>query len=239
MTVEAEHTADVRVSVFDPQSLVRDSLVRALRTAGIPVVGESSNLNQFLASLSSDRPDVALIDMAGVGPAGLNLLKEAHQFHPEIHLLVLLASADPASVDRCMEAGAAGYLDKSSAGCDAMIDAIRAVRRGDRVFPALFLETFVRARTDPGQSPGALHSLSNRERQVLGHLAGGADNSTIAQALGISERTVKAHVSHLYRKLGQKNRTQLALLARQLGVRPVTEKVQATGATRDRLSSTG
>jgi DNA-binding NarL/FixJ family response regulator len=220
MSVEAEHTVSVRVSVFDPQSLVRDSLVRALKTAGIPVVGESSNLNQFLASLSSDRPDVAIVDMAGVGAAGLGLLKEAHQFHPEIHLLVMLGSADPASVDRCLEAGAAGYLDKSSAGCDAMIDAVRAVRRGDRVFPALFLETFVRTRTDPGPTPGALHALSTRERQVLAHLAGGADNATIAAALGISERTVKAHVSHLYRKLNQKNRTQLALLARQLGVRP-------------------
>ncbi|HLL55818.1 MAG TPA: response regulator transcription factor [Myxococcaceae bacterium] len=223
MTVEAEHTVGVRVSVFDPQSLVRDSLVRALKTAGIPVVGESSNLNQFLASLASDRPDVAIVDMAGVGSTGLTLLKEAHQFHPEIHLLVLLGSADPASVDRCLEAGAAGYLDKSSAGCDAMIDAVRAVRRGDRVFPALFLETFVRARTDPGPTPGALHALSTRERQVLAHLAGGADNATIADSLGISERTVKAHVSHLYRKLSQKNRTQLALMARQLGVRPAVE----------------
>lgn len=223
MTVETEHTGDVRVSVFDPQSLVRDSLVRALKTAGIPVVGESSNLHQFLASLSSDRPDVAVVDMAGVGAAGIGQLKETHQFHPEIHLLVLLASADPASVDRCLEAGAAGYLDKSSAGCDAMIDAIRAVRRGDRVFPALFLETFVRARTDPGPAPGALHALSTRERQVLAYLAGGSDNASIARALGISERTVKAHVSHLYRKLSQKNRTQLALMARQLGVRPASD----------------
>ena len=175
-------------------------------------------MTQFLASLSTDRPDVAIVDMAGVGQSGLSLLKEARQFHPEIHLLVLLGGADTASVDRCLEAGAAGYLDKASAGCDTMIEAIRAVSRGDRVFPALFLETFVRTRSDPGPSPGALHSLSTRERQVLSHLAGGADNLSIARSLKISERTVKAHVSHILVKMNLANRVQIAICVHDAGL---------------------
>ena len=65
--------------------------------------------------------------------------------------------------------------------------------------------------------------LSARERQVLTYLSAGADNLKISICLKISERTVKAHVSSLYRKLGQENRTQLALLARQLGVRPAAD----------------
>lgn len=221
--MDSESPSEVRVSILDSQSLVRDSLARALKSAGIPVVAELSDAAQFLTSLEGDRPNVAILDLGELDSDGLTLLREVHQFHPEINLLVLLAGADPAAVEQCIQAGAAGYLDKDSAGCDAMIEAVRALSRGNRVFPALFLEAFVRTRSMPNTAPGALQALSARERQVLSHIAAGADNGQISGALDISERTVKAHVSNLYRKLGQKNRTQLALHARQLGIRPPPE----------------
>lgn len=208
-----------------PQLLIRESFVRVLRAAGVNVVGESSNFQQFISGLSSARPDVAVVDLAGLDSTGPGILKEARQFHPEVQLLALLPGVDASSVDRFIEAGAAGYLDPGTRGCDALVDAIRAVGRGERVFPALFLETFVRnqVKTERGPAPstGVLQALSLRERQVLGYVAEGQDNISIAHALGISERTVKAHVSHLYRKLNQGSRTQLALLARKLGVTPV------------------
>jgi two-component system, NarL family, nitrate/nitrite response regulator NarL len=199
-------------------------LARTLKAAGIPVVAEISDSAQFLSSLEGDKPNVAILDLGELNAEGLTLLREAHQFHPEIHLLVLLGGVDPASVERCIQAGAAGYLDKYAVGCDAVIEAVKALSRGDRVFPALFLEAFVRTRSSPSAAPGILQSLSGRERQVLAHIAAGSDNARIALALDISERTVKAHVSSLYRKLGQKNRTQLALHARQLGIRPPPEQ---------------
>lgn len=214
---------EVRVSILDAQSLMRDSLARALKAAGIPVVAELADAAHFLASLEGDQPNVAILDLGALDSEGLSLLREVHQFHPEINLLVLLANADPAAIEQCIQAGAAGYLDKGAAGCDAMIEAVRALSRGDRVFPALFLEAFVRTRAAPNAAPGALQLLSGRERQVLSHIAAGSDNAQISGALAISERTVKAHVSSLYRKLGQKNRTQLALHARQLGIRPPSD----------------
>lgn len=211
---------------MNPVALSRDSMARVLKSEGLNVVSEFSEATQFLASLNVDPPNVAIVDLSSLQQDGFTVLHEAHQFHPETHLLVLLAGADPQTVDQCIQSGASGYLDKNSSGCTTMLDAIQALARGDRVFPALFLETFVRARTSPSQAPGLLQSLSARERQVLAHIAAGTDNAKIASALEISERTVKAHVSSLYRKLGRKNRTQLALLARQLGVRPPSEAGQ-------------
>ena len=223
MSLETELSNQVRVSILDSQALVRDGLARALKAAGIPVVSEFGDSSQFLSSLEGDKPNVAILDLGDLNAEGLMLLREAHQFHPEIHLLVLLGGVEPGAVESCIQAGASGYLDKFTVGCDALIEAVRALSRGDRVFPALFLEAFVRTRASPSVGPGILQSLSGRERQVLAHIAAGADNARIAWALDISERTVKAHVSSLYRKLGQKNRTQLALHARQLGIRPPPE----------------
>jgi DNA-binding NarL/FixJ family response regulator len=154
------------------------------------------------------------------GHEEISILREARQFHPDISLLVISSNTEPSAVQRCFDAGATGYLDKFSTGCDSVVNAVKAVARGDRVFPPDILGSLLHAsaQSDPGVPK--LASLSARERQVLGYLAGGADNLKISICLKISERTVKAHVSSLYRKLGQENRTQLALYARQLGVRP-------------------
>jgi DNA-binding NarL/FixJ family response regulator len=205
--------------------LLRDSMSRALRVAGIPVVSQHSEPDSFLSGLKENPPEVAIVDLLALSHDAFEILAEAHQFHPDVRILALLPEADASSVERCLQAGAAGYLDKRASDCDALISAIFALARGDRVFPSLFLETFVRTRTHSSPSSGLLHALSNRERQVLSYLANGTDNGTIAHALKISERTVKAHVSSLYRKLHQQNRTQLALLARQLGVRPPVESL--------------
>ncbi len=213
----------VRVSILDDQALIRDSLSRALQSAGIPVVGQYGDPSQFLSGLERDHPAVAIVEMLHNGQEEISVLREAHQFHPDIPLLVLSSNTEPAAVQRCFDAGATGYLDKFSTGCDSVVHAVRAVARGDRVFPPDILGSLLHAsaQTDPGAAKLAV--LSARERQVLTYLSAGADNLKISICLKISERTVKAHVSSLYRKLGQENRTQLALLARQLGVRPAAD----------------
>jgi DNA-binding NarL/FixJ family response regulator len=118
-----------------------------------------------------------------------------------------------------MEEGAAGYLHKLSANGDGVLAAVRAVATGSRFFPAAVAGDHL-LEPAPARSGGPLSRLTAREREVLTFVAGGADNLKIASFLQITERTVKAHVSSLYRKLGSENRTQLALLARQLGIRP-------------------
>jgi two-component system, NarL family, nitrate/nitrite response regulator NarL len=100
-----------------------------------------------------------------------------------------------------------------------VVTAVKALARGERLLPAE-LNPFTQPPQLPSSRGPSLGILSDREREVLAYVAGGVDNLKIAAMLGISERTVKAHVSSLYRKLGSENRTQLALLARELGVRP-------------------
>src|SRR5205823_4283287 len=166
----------------------------------------------------------------GAGSVGaMTVVEEAHQLYPEVRILVLSATLDTDAMDRCFRAGAAGFLDKSSARVEALIDAISAIARGNNVFPAHAVESLLRAAGRRNEGSELLRGLSEREREVLAYLSIGSDNTQIAQKLEISERTVKAHVSNLYRKLGQDNRTQLALLARQSGIRPPAGAAPRTG----------
>ena len=136
-------------------------------------------------------------------------------------MLVVASSADPHGMEQCLQAGASGYINAQSSGVDSLLGAVRSLAQGTHVLPSELVDTLLRVDPRTGAAAHLLSLLSAREREVLGYVAAGADNLKIASLLGISERTVKAHVSSLYRKLSQENRTQLALLARQLGVRPM------------------
>jgi DNA-binding NarL/FixJ family response regulator len=214
--------ASVRVALLEDQRLMRESLAELLSVAGLNIVLSAGDPSTFLSKLHHDLPEVAVIDLtleSGDGLTvtdGVTVLKELRQWHPDVRALVLSANRDPQVIERCYLEGAAGYLYKLSTDPESLVAAIRAVARGDRLVP-LQLANSTPERTEGSSS--LLH-LTAREREVLAYIAGGADNLKIATFLKISERTVKAHVSSLYRKLGPENRAQLALLARQLGVRP-------------------
>lgn len=215
----------LRVSLLQEQALLRDCLARVLEShGGLTVVGQYGDPRRFLTQLELDRPQVAVVDVLGDGAARLPLLRETCQFHPDLQVLALTDNAPPEVIDGCFQAGVSGCVDARSSLCEAFVEALHAVARGQRVFPGQFFETLLQPRSQ-SENPAAsvLAGLSAREREVLTYLAAGADNLKIASLLRISERTVKAHVSSLYRKLGQENRTQLALHARQLGIRPPAE----------------
>lgn len=216
-----------RVAVLEDESLMRETLVLLLEGAGFQVVGQYSDPATFLARLPVDQPAVAILDVADVpggGPqdGGVSFIRDTHRRYPDVQLLVFSGCTDPEIVERCYREGAAGYLNKHSARREAVLRAVEAVAQGERIFPVHLVESpFRPAAREP--EPPALQAVSAREREVLTYVAAGADNLKIATILQISERTVKAHVSSLYRKLGSENRTQLALAALQLGVRPSTD----------------
>ncbi len=199
---------------------MRDALTRLLEGAGFRVVAAHESAHPFLTSLGLEHPELAIIDLSLESADAMTVLQEAHQLYGRVRLLAMARRLDHGAMDACFRAGASGYLDRSTARFDALVDALHAIARGNNVFPAHAVESLLRgaARRDPRAD--MLRALSDREREVLAYLSVGADNLQIASMLKISERTVKAHVSNLYRKLGQENRTQLALLARQSGVRP-------------------
>ncbi|MBN1206166.1 MAG: response regulator transcription factor [Myxococcaceae bacterium] len=216
-------TGSIRVGILEDQQIVLESLVALFENAGIEVVARCSRVEDFLASMRQQQPDVAVVDLkleqADSQDAfdGLRAVELLHDFHPHVRPLVLSANRDVAQVERCFRAGAAGYLCKRTVGSAQLLEAVDRVARGERLVPPeLFPSPMVLEDAQP--SRGALARLTAREREVLGYIASGADNLKISVCLNITERTVKAHITSIYRKLDVENRTQMAMLACQLGV---------------------
>lgn len=213
-------SSSLRVALLDDAALVRDCLAQALTSQGATICGPYDSGWTFIRQLDSDKPNVALIGIEGDDPERVSLLREVNQFHPDVQLLVISRHPGPGTVEECFRSGASGCVNATTTTLDSLVRSLQAIAQGNRVFPPTFFEALLQPPTASALKPTVLSTLSTREREVLTYLAGGADNLKIASLLTISERTVKAHVSSLYKKLGQENRTQLALHARQLGVRP-------------------
>ncbi|WAS87606.1 response regulator transcription factor [Corallococcus sp. NCRR] len=219
---------EIRVALLEDQQVFRESLVALLEGAGMKVVARCAETGAFLSNVRAAAPDVAVVDLRleHVGREGsedgLRALKYLHDFHPQVRALVLSGHQAPDVVERCFQAGASGYLCKLNVGIDDVVRAVGRVARGERLLPVDMLQASAMHLDDLQMPASALSRLTLREREVLGYVAAGADNLKIAAHLGITERTVKAHLTSIYRKLGPENRAQLAVMACELGVtRPV------------------
>jgi DNA-binding NarL/FixJ family response regulator len=216
-------TERIRVGVLEDQRVFRESLIALFESSGLEVVASGSDVEGFLAQLQETAPDVAIVDLRLERPDseevgnGLQVLEKLRELHPNTRALVLSALRDMALVERCFQAGAAGYLCKLNTGCDEVLSAVQQVARGEWLVPPELVGP-------TPQSPARdervalLGRITEREREVLTLVAAGTDNLQISARLGITERTVKAHVSNLYRKLGVQNRVEMAMLACQLGL---------------------
>lgn len=213
--------SEIRVAILEDQRLMLETLERLLTANGLSVVLASTRPAEFLEALPSAGPTLALIDLylpsvtePGLEvprrPIGLDVIHELHLAHPELSLLAISGNASEEELRAAQEAGAVTVLDKNVIGPEQLLAAVRSTLRAQRseLPPEL------------GEAPLSDSShLTHRELQVLKHLATGADNLKIAAHLGITERTVRAHVSALYRKLQCENRTEMAVLARTMGIR--------------------
>ncbi len=222
---------EIRIAILEDHRLMRDSLEDTLARHGFNVVATAGDPDLFLQRIGGINPHVALIDLVlenkladPVG--GLSVLRELRQYHADVRPLVLSATRDQTVIDECLREGAWGYLEKHGTGFGTLVETLTAIARGERMISLPLLQSTLRASAEGNGNNGSgsslMSSLTVREREVLAYVAAGADNLKIASHLKISERTVKAHVSSLYKKLGPENRAQLALLARQLGIRPPT-----------------
>ncbi|MFP2909687.1 LuxR C-terminal-related transcriptional regulator [Pyxidicoccus sp. 3LFB2] len=223
----------IRVAILEDQQVFRECLVAVLEGAGIEVVASCAQTAPFLARVREATPDVALLDLRLEVPgrdeaaSGLTALQCLHDFYPNVKSLVMSGNQESEVVEQCLNVGASGYLWKQTVGLNEVVEAVQRVARGERLMPVglSWSSPFqgFQPQQEPVSSGGELGKLTLREREVLGYIAAGADNLKIAACLGITERTVKAHITSIYKKLGPENRTQLAVLACQLGVqRPAT-----------------
>ncbi|WP_075010907.1 MULTISPECIES: response regulator transcription factor FruA [Stigmatella] len=224
----AQNQLSVRISVLEGPWSAWQGLADGLRSEGLNVMSVTRDVRTLLDSLGTDPPQVTILDVepdheATVGCSvteGLNLLREARKRRLEVRMLMLSAVSAPDIISQCFDEGASGYLFRAGLGVGAVATAIHGLIRGERLFPVQLLRNDFEHPPAATQPASVLNALTQREREVLGYVAGGADNLKIAAHLQIAERTVKSHVTQLYRKLGAENRTQLALRACHLGVRP-------------------
>jgi DNA-binding NarL/FixJ family response regulator len=199
----------IEVLLVDDHLLVRSGLAALVDSApDMKVVGAASEGREALDLLATIRPNVVLMDLSMPGMDGVTATREVVRLAPGSQVLVLTSFADRSRVREAIDAGAVGYVLKD-ADPSELLDAIRAVARGESPLDPRVARTLLELR-----SANVNAELTAREREVLTLVGEGKASKQIARALGISERTVKAHLGNIYSRLGVADRTQAALWAR-------------------------
>jgi two-component system, NarL family, response regulator len=177
--------------------------------ADVDIVAEAETGPDAVVLYRQHRPDVAIVDLRLPGLDGVDVVKEIRGEFPDARIVILTASEGSEGVYRALQAGARAYLLKDAKGSE-LVQALRDVVAGRRVLPP---EVAARLAERVPQS-----DLSPREIEVLRLLADGKSNKRIADALGLSEGTVRTHVSHILAKLGVDDRTHAATEALRRGI---------------------
>lgn len=199
----------IRVVVVDDHAMVRAGLTTLLEASGdITVVGQAADGADAVALVVETHPDVVLMDLSMPGMDGVAATAAVLDELPEVRVVVLTSFSDRARVTAALEAGAVGYQLKDGEP-STLLAAVRAAAAGQAPLDPRVAQVLLPAR---GRRAG--DGLSSREEQVLRLVADGLANKQIARALGISERTVKAHLGKVFRELGVADRTSAALWAR-------------------------
>ena len=200
--------------IVDDHPLVRRGLTSLLSTArGIDVVGAAADGEEAVIWVAQSRPDVVLMDVSMPGMTGMEAARRVLAEHPETRIVMLTSFSQRDVVVESFDAGAVGYLLKD-AEPEELISGIRAAARGDApVSPKAARELLEdRAQRRP------LDELTQRERDVLTLVGKGLSNKQIAWRLGITEKTVKAHLGSVFDRLGVQDRTQAAIWAQKHGL---------------------
>lgn len=204
-------SSEIRILVVDDHPVFRAGLANLLASeADFTIVGKAANGTDAIEQLSRCRPHVVLLDLSMPGIGGIETLRRIQAADAGVRVVVLTSSDSPDDVGRAVRAGAHGYLTKLADHAE-IVAAIRDVRAGKR--------RLQRGLTvgGPGPAAGPL-GLSPREIEVLTFLRSGYSNLEIGRALGITERTVKAHVAALLEKLQAADRAEAVARGFDLGI---------------------
>ena len=213
----------IRSVIVHDHRLVREGLRLILsRDESIEIVGEMAHGPRTIDAISELKPDVVLLDLSAPEKDGIDLIQEIKRRSPVTKLLLLAAAPNDAVTLRALRAGAQGYLSKDANVSD-LVKAIRAVHEGElwverRLIPKLLQgETSADLKPEDAQARKK-DGLTERERQILRLLASGGTNKEIAQALSISEKTVKSHLNSIFKKLQVTRRLKAILYVIQRGL---------------------
>jgi NarL family two-component system response regulator LiaR len=208
----------IRVLLADDHAVVREGLRRFLELQDdIAVVADVADGAAAVAAVREHAPDVVLMDLVMPGVDGVEAIRRISAERPATRVIALTSFLDDDKVLPAVRAGAAGYLLKD-VGPPDLVRAIRTVHGGQALLHPAVAARVLEEVAAPSPPAAADPGLTPREREVLGLLGRGMANKRIAQELGISEKTVKIHVSRVLHKLGVADRTQAALHAVRAGL---------------------
>ena len=212
-------TRPLRVLIVDDHEVVRLGLKALL--ADYPefeVVGEAENGYQAVRLTLEKRPDVVVMDVRMPGMSGIEACRHIRAQCPDVRVLMLTSYAEDELLTEAMRAGACGYVLKR-VGSAYLVEALRAVARGETpIDPAMTTHLLSGARRRHNEAIDLVESLTDREREILAHIAQGETNREIAAHLGLSEKTVRNYVSLLLQKLNLSNRAEAAAFAVRHGI---------------------
>jgi NarL family two-component system response regulator YdfI len=208
----------IRVLIADDHLVVREGLRTILEVADdMEPAGEAADGAEAVKLVGELAPDVVLMDLRMPNMDGIEAIKQIKARYPAVEIVILTTYDDDEYIIQGLRAGARGYLLKDS-GRQVLFDAIRAAARGESLLPSAIVDRVVAHLSAPQAAPSG--GLSGREQQVLAMLAQGAANKEIALRLNISERTVKAHVTGIFNKLGVNSRAEAVAIAMRQGLLP-------------------
>jgi DNA-binding NarL/FixJ family response regulator len=208
----------IKVLIADDHGVIRDGLGRLIEALeDMELVGVAADGAEAVERSGMTHPDVVLMDLEMAGMDGIEATRRILVDRPATAVLVLTSFSDRPRILGALEAGACGYLLKDVAA-DQVAEGIRAAARGESPLDPRAARTVLAARAEPDPAAG----LSQREREVLGLLVEGLPNKLIARRLEISEKTVKSHLTNVFRAIDVTDRTQAALWAERNGFRPST-----------------
>jgi two-component system nitrate/nitrite response regulator NarL len=211
----------MKLLIVDDHPFLRDGLAALLMQIGSDTtVLQARDASEGIALVDNHHDlDVVILDLAMPGMEGLQALSEFGRRRPDLPVIVLSSSEDPRDVRRALASGALGYVPKS-ASQHVLLSAIRLVLNGDLYVPPLILDAKVGAiarRTLSAEGEGN-RLLTARQIEILTLVSEGKPNKTIAAALALSEKTVKAHITAIFKALNVVNRTQAAVAGREQGI---------------------
>ena len=210
-------TRPIRIAVADDHPVVREGLVAMLGTQpDFAVVGEAGSGSEALAVVAEHMPDVLFLDLEMPGLDGVGVLRRLRETGSRVGVIAFTVFDTDERIIAAVEAGAAGYLLKGAPRAD-IFAAVRVVADGGSLLSPVAASSVLR-RVRGEAAADDVPDLTPRERDVLERLASGLSNKQIAAALGVTERTVKFHVSAIFTKLGASNRTEAVTRAVQQGL---------------------
>lgn len=200
----------IRVLIVDDHRIVRDGLEQlVLTTDDLDLAGTAADGAEAIARVKDARPDVVLMDLSMPTVDGVAATREIRQTYPHVKVVILTSFSDRSRIADAIDAGADGYMLKHAEPTQ-ILDAIRAAASGGAPLDPQVARELLNVRRDRPE----VTAITDREREVLGLVAEGLANKQVARKLGITERTVKAHLTSIFQRIGVSDRTQAALWAK-------------------------